>query len=82
MEKSGVMSDVKASNSGVPVEYTVPGEYQPPAAQLLSELHEIDDTNAPPPVFNAAVPGTSIAAPQDPAISLTTKAWPLPELSK
>jgi len=74
--KSGAMIDVKARNSWVPV------EYQPPAPQLLSQLHEIDDMNAPPAVFNAPVPGTSMASPQIPAASLTTKAWLLPELSK
>ena len=70
------MTDVKAWNSWVPV------EYQPPVPQLLSQLHEIDDMNAPPAVFNAPVPGTSMASPQIPAASLTTKAWLLPELSK
>jgi len=51
-------------------------------AATAVQLHEIDDMNAPPAVFNAPVPGTSMASPQIPAASLTTKAWLLPELSK
>jgi len=60
------MIDVKARNSWVPV------EYQPPAPQLLSQLHEIDDMNAPPAVFNAPCRELQWRRP-DPAASLTTK---------
>src|SRR5215467_8755351 len=41
--------------------------YCPPAAQLPAAAHDTERTSATPPVFRAAVPGTSIALSQPPA---------------
>ena len=47
----------------------------PPAAQWPGEAHDTDVTKPFPPVFRAARPGTSIARPQTPFVSLTTNPW-------
>ena len=55
--------------------------YDPPAAQLSADPHDSEMTRAFPPTLSDVVPGTSSAVAQAPAVSSTTNAWVLPELS-
>lgn len=52
-----------------------PSLYEPPALQLLAEAQAIELIAALPPLFRAAVPGTSSAVPHFPPVSVTTNAW-------
>jgi len=47
-----------------------------PDTTFEAVLHDTELTPAAPSMFSDAVPGTSCAAPQTPATSFTTKAWP------
>jgi len=52
-----------------------PAWYCPSAEQLLAVAQDTEPTPAFPPALSAAEPGTSIALPQRPLVSVTTNPW-------